>query len=104
MTDASSTCQTVLLIRLGTPAVPERTVASAAHAPLAAQLSFVESALRNCGAGKSTPIGDNGLIVVFPTADSAFAAACSVQRAGLESGEGSALADVRILVWTIVCF
>jgi adenylate cyclase len=98
MIDAVSTYQTVLLIRLETSAMPDRAVSSAAPAQRAEQLSFVESALRDCGAGRVTPIGDNALVVVFPTADSALAAACSVQRACREFGDGSALTDVRILV------
>ena len=96
--DANAAYQTVLLIRLG----PQNGVAaSAADAPqgqLQEQLAFVEAALLDCGLCRGTRSSGNGLIGLFPTADSAFEVACSLQQACTEQGRGAALANVRILL------
>lgn len=98
MTDVFSNCQTVLLIGLGTRAVPNRSVSGLPDLQHTEQLSFIEAALSSCGAGHITRIGDNALIAAFPTADSAFAAACSLQQSCRQSGHDAALTDVRILI------
>ncbi|MGB7933667.1 MAG: FHA domain-containing protein [Gammaproteobacteria bacterium] len=98
MMDANSACQTVLLIRLWMPDAPESSTAGLPQAQLEEQLAFVEAALLDCGLCRGTRISNNALIGLFPTADSAFGVACSVQQACREHGHGSLLADVRILV------
>jgi adenylate cyclase len=98
MMDANSACQTVLLIRLGMPDALESSAAGLPQAQLEEQLAFVEAALLDCGLCRGTRISNNALIGLFPTTDSAFGVACSVQQACREHGHGSALADVRILV------
>jgi adenylate cyclase len=98
MMDANSAYQTVLLIRLGTPDAPESSTAGLTQVQLEEQLAFVEAALLDCGLCRGTRISNNALIGLFPTADSAFGVACSVQQACREHGHGSSLADVRILV------
>jgi adenylate cyclase len=98
MMDANSAYQTVLLIRLGTPDALESSAAGLPHAQLEEQLAFVEAALLDCGLCRGTRISNNALIGLFPSADSAFGVACSVQQACREHEHGSALADVRILV------
>jgi hypothetical protein len=98
MMDANSACQTVLLIRLGRPDAPESSAAGLPQAQREEQLAFVEAALLDCGLCRGTRISNDALIGLFPTTDSAFGVACSVQQACREHGHGSALADVRILV------
>jgi len=98
MMDANPTYQTVLLIRLGMPDALESSAAGLPQAQLEEQLAFVEAALLDCGLCRGTRTSNNTLIGLFPTADSAFGVACSVQQACREHGYGSALADVRILV------
>jgi hypothetical protein len=98
MMDANPAYQTVLLIRLGMPDALESSAAGLPQAQLEEQLTFVEAALLDCGLCRGTRISNNTLIGLFPTADSAFGVACSVQQACREHGYGSALADVRILV------
>jgi len=98
MMDANPTYQTVLLIRLGMPDALESSAAGLPQAQLEEQLAFVEAALLDCGLCRGTQTSNNTLIGLFPTADSAFGVACSVQQACREHGCGSALADVRILV------
>lgn len=98
MRDANSACPTVLVIRLGAPDARESSDAGLTQAHLDEQLAFVEAALLDCGLCRGTRISDNALIGVFPSADSAFGVACSVQQACRERGHGSALADVRILL------
>jgi hypothetical protein len=98
MFDANSAYQTVLLIRLATPDAPASSADALPQAQLEEQLAFVEAALLDCGLCRGTRTSNNALIGLFPTADSAFGAACSVQQACREHGHGSALADVRILL------
>ena len=98
MLDANSAYQTVLLIRLGRPDALASSAAALPQARLEEQLAFVEAALLDCGLCRGTRISNNALIGLFPTADSAFGTACSVQQACREHGHGSALADVRILL------
>jgi hypothetical protein len=98
MMDASPAYQTVLLIRLGSPDAPELSAPGFPQAQLEEQLAFVEAALLDCGLCRGTRISNNMLIGQFPSPDSAFGVACSVQQACRERGYGSALADVRILV------
>ena len=98
MLDAHSAYPTVLLIRLGTPDALEPSIAGLKQTRLEQQLAFVEAALRDCGLCRGMRISNNALIGLFPTADSAFGVACSVQQACREHGHGSALAEVRILL------
>jgi hypothetical protein len=99
MIDASSASHTVLLIRLGTTDALESSAAVLPPAQLEEQLAFVEAALLDCGLCRGTRISNSALIGLFPSADSAFGAACSVQQVCREHGHGSALADVRILLY-----
>jgi adenylate cyclase len=98
MTDPNPAAQSILLIRTGTPAESDLSGAGLTQAQLEEQLSLVEAALGECGMGRITRIGDNALVATYPTADSAFGAACSVQQACKEFRYGSALADVRMLL------
>jgi len=98
MMEVNAAYQTVLLIRLGMPDALKSSAAGLPEAQLEEQLAFVEAALLDCGLCRGTRISNNTLIGLFPTADSAFGVACSVQQACREHGYGSALADVRILV------
>ena len=98
MMDANSACRTVLLIRLGTPDAVESSAAELPQAQLEEQMTFVEAALLDCGLCQGTRISNNALIGLFPSADSAFGVACSVQQACRMHEHGSALADVRILL------
>jgi hypothetical protein len=98
MIDASSASHTVLLIRLGTTDALESSAAALPPAQREEQLAFVEAALLDCGLCRGTRISNSALVGLFPTADSAFGVACSVQQACREHGHGSALADVRILL------
>jgi len=98
MMDPNTAHQTVLLIRLGTADAPDSSAAGIPHAEFDEQLTFVESALLDCGLCRGTWTGDNALIGVFPSADSAFGVACSVQQACRERGHGSLLAEVRMLL------
>jgi adenylate cyclase len=95
---ANSADQMVLVIRLGTPNAPESSAAGMSQAQLDEQLAFIEAALNDCGLCRGTRISNNALIGLFPTADSAFGVACSVQQACKDHGHGSSLADVRILL------
>ncbi len=98
MTDANAAYQTVVLVRLGTPGRPGSSAGDMPQAQLDERLAFVEAALLDCGLCRGTRISNNELIGLFPTADSAFEVACSVQQACAEHGYGSALANVRILL------
>jgi hypothetical protein len=98
MIDASSAYQTVLLIRLGTTDTIESPAAALPDAQLEEQLAFVEAALLDTGLCRVMRISNSALIGLFPTADSAFGVACSVQQACKEHGHGSTLADVRSLL------
>jgi hypothetical protein len=94
--EANAAYQTVLLIRLGAPETPESNAGHTARPPLQEQLAFVEAALLDCGVCRGTRISNNELVGLFPTADSAFEVACSVQQACSE--RGPELAKVRILI------
>jgi adenylate cyclase len=96
--DANPANQTVLLIRLGTPDAFESSAAGLSQTQLEEQLVFVEAALIDCGLCQWTRISNNALIGLFPTADSAFGVACSVQQGCSDRGHDSPLADVRILL------
>jgi hypothetical protein len=98
MMDVNSAYQTVLLIRLGTPDEFESSAAGLSQAQLEEQLAFVEAALIDCGLCRGTRMSDHTLIGLFPTADSAFGVACSVQQACSDRGHDSVLTDVRILL------
>jgi hypothetical protein len=98
MIDETATYQTVLLVRLGTRDPRESSTAGMPRAQLEEQLAFIDTALRECGLCQGTRISNNDLIGLFPSADSAFQVACSVQQACTEHGHDSALANVRILL------
>jgi hypothetical protein len=98
MIDANSAYQTVLLIRLVTPDAPDSSVAGLPQTQLDEQLAFIEAALRDCGLCRRLRVENNALIGVFPTADSAFGVACSVQQACREHGHDSMPAEVRMLL------
>jgi adenylate cyclase len=97
MMDASSAYQTVLLIRLGTADTRESPAAALPHARLEEQLAFVEALLLDSGLCRVSRISNSALIGLFPTADSAFGVACSLQQACRE--HGPTLADVRSLLY-----
>jgi adenylate cyclase len=98
MMDANSAYQTVLLIRLGSPDAPDTSVAGLPQTQLDEHLAFIEAALRDCGLCRRIRVDNHALIGVFPTADSAFGVACSVQQACREHGHGSMPAEVRMLL------
>jgi hypothetical protein len=98
MMDANSACQTLLLIRFGTPGTLDSSLTGRSQSQLEDQLAFVAAALQECGLCKGTRISNEALIGLFPTADSALGVACSVQQACRNRGDGAALADVRILL------
>jgi FHA domain len=98
MMDANSAYQTVLLIRLGTTDARESPAAALPPAQLEEHLAFVEAVLLDSGLCRVTRISNSALIGLFPTADSAFGVACSLQQACREHGHGSTLADVRSLL------
>jgi hypothetical protein len=98
MMEANAAYQTVLLVRLGAQAARQSASGDGSQTQLKEQLSFVEAALLDCGLCRGTRLGNNELIGLFPTADSAFEVACSVQQACTERGYGSVLASVRILL------
>ena len=100
MMDANAAGGAILLIRLGAPAEPASSPAGMTQAHHEEQLAFLKAALLDSGQCHGTWIGDNALIGVFPSADSAFGVACSVQQAGREHGRGSLLGEVRILLDT----
>jgi len=96
MMEVNAAYQTVLLIRLGAPEMPEANAGHTPSPPIQEQLAFVEAALLDCGLCRGTRISNNELVGLFPTADSAFQVACSVQQVCSERGPG--LAKVRILI------
>jgi len=98
MMDANNAYQTVLLIRLGTTVTTESSIAGLSQAQLDEQMAFIEAELKDCGLCRRTRISNNVLIGLFPTADSAFGVACSVQQACRDRGHDSAPVDVRILL------
>ena len=98
MLDANSADQNVVVIRLGSQDAHASSVTAVSHMQLDEQLAFIETALYECRLCHGTRISNNELIGLFPTADSAFGVACSVQQACRDRGYGSALADVRILL------
>jgi len=98
MIDANAASQAILLIRLGTPDAPDSSADGISQAQHGEQLAFVKAALLDCGLCRDTWISNNVLIGVFPSADSAFIVACSVQQACRERGHVSLLAEVRMLL------
>ena len=98
MMDANNAYQTVLLIRLGTPDTTESSIAGFSQAQLDEQMAFIEAELKDCGLCRRTRVSNNVLIGLFPTADSAFGVACSVQQACRDRGHDSAPVDVRMLL------
>ncbi len=98
MRHANTACRTVLLIRFGTPESPDSSASRKLQAQLEEQLAFLETALLDNGLCHGTRISNNALAGLFPTADSAFEVACSVQQACRERGHGSVLANVRMLL------
>jgi hypothetical protein len=96
MMEANAAYQTVLLIRLSTPETVARSADDRSRRNMQDALAFVETALLDCGLCRGTRISNNELVGLFPTADSAFEVACSVQQACRE--RGPELASVRILI------
>lgn len=98
MMDENVIYQTVLLVRLGTPDPRESSTAEIPRTQFEEQLAYIDAAVRECGLCQGTRISNKDLIGLFPTADSAFEVACSVQQACTERGHDSLLSDVRILL------
>jgi hypothetical protein len=98
MMDANNAYQTVVLIRHGTPDTTESSIAGFSQAQLDEQMAFIEAELKDCALCRRTRVSNNVLIGLFPTADSAFGVACSVQQACRDRGHDSAPVDVRMLL------
>ena len=94
--EANAAYQTVLLIRLGTRETFASSADDQSRQPMQDALAFVEARLLDSGLCRGTRISRNELVGLFPTADSAFEGACSVQQACSE--RESELANVRILI------
>ncbi len=96
MMEANAAYQTVLLIRLDTRETLASSADNRSRRPMQDALAFVEAALLDSGLCRGTRISNNELVGLFPTADSAFEVACSLQQACSERRPD--LANVRILI------
>jgi hypothetical protein len=99
MANADSTYPTILIIRADMPdSVQDPRSAEKQEQQLEADLAFVQAMLLQSDPRPETWLNENGLVSRFLTVDDAFEAACALQQAWTERGQGSTSTRLRMLL------